>query len=183
MFQRGVRYGQGYCGSGSSQKLCVSGVSITVRRHCAKFALRDPSGAGGSVLNLPSLGHSCSDGARTVGACGTAAPPHPRRAAASSSCHCLLPGGLLPLPLPGDEGLVVLLQLQHLHPDATLHMEGAWMDHALGTTGTRLSSPAKSSGNWVTSCEAGQPTSLPHWETGGGIVVGFCFFFLIPILA
>lgn len=94
------------------------------------------------------------------------------------SCSILLlplhpPRGLLPLPLPGDEGLVVLLQLQHLHPNATLHVEGACVDHALGMTCTKLSSPSKPGGNRVTGCGAGQPTSLPRWETGGGVVVGF----------
>lgn len=105
IFQRSVQSRQGYCGSGSSQKLCVSGVSITGCFPCAKFALRDLGGVRGSVLNLSNLGHSCSDGACAAAACGTAAPSFPFGAAASPSCHCILPGGFCPLPLPGDEGL------------------------------------------------------------------------------
>lgn len=98
---------------------------------------------------------------------------HPPPATASS------PGASAPfhcLEMKVWDELVVLLQLQHLHPNVPPCAEGTRVDHALGTTDTRLNSPVKSSSNWVTGCGAGQPTPLPHWELlcfGFGF---FCFF-------
>ena len=170
IFQEGVGYSQGYRGSGSSQKLCVSSVSVAICYHCAKFTLRDPGGAGGSALNLSSPGCSC-----TVAACGMSAPSqsgsilllplHPplgvsaRSAARRSGCASAAPaspsrcrtahGGRLGGPCHG-----------HDRPEVELPIE----------VQRQLASQL-----W-----GQRPTSLPCWETGGGVVVGL---FLIPVLA
>lgn len=96
-----------------------------------KIHPKRPRWGRGSILTLTSLGSSCRDGVHTVAARGTAAPPRPPRATASSPCHCVLPGGFCPFlfqEMKVWHGLVLLQQLRHLRSDAPPCAGGTWVD-------------------------------------------------------